>query len=125
MTDEDLAESLPQTSFEGKITLSGDKLRVESSVMQDLFRETIDSIVNHLKQQFQEPGVADISTILMVGGFSESAMLQNAVQKNFPDKRVVIPVEAGLAVLNGAVLFGHNPVSVTERVCRFTYGVSE
>lgn len=43
----------------------------------------------------------------MVGGFSECEIVQDAIRKAFPECRVVVPHEAGLAVLIGAVLFGH------------------
>jgi hypothetical protein len=34
----------------------------------------------------------------MVGGFSESPMLRNAVERAFPNQTLIIPEEAGLAV---------------------------
>ncbi|XP_060570705.1 heat shock 70 kDa protein 12A-like [Ruditapes philippinarum] len=58
----------------------------------------------------------------MVGGFSESPMLQENVRSTFQDLKVVIPDEAGLVVLKGAVIFGHQPTTITERICKFTYG---
>ena len=36
--------------------------------------------------------------------------------------KVLIPCEAQLAVLKGAVLFGHNPTEITARIARKTYG---
>jgi hypothetical protein len=40
----------------------------------------------------------------------------------FPNKRIIIPEEAGLSVLKGAVLFGHTPDYIASRVMRFSYG---
>lgn len=60
--------------------------------------------------------------LLLVGGFSESAILQHAIRTEFPDKRIIIPEDAGLSVLKGAVLFGHNPDYISSRVMRYTYG---
>jgi hypothetical protein len=37
----------------------------------------------------------------MVGGFSESPMLRDAVERAFPNHSLIIPQEAGLAVLRG------------------------
>jgi hypothetical protein len=37
---------------------------------------------------------------------------------------VIIPEDAGLAVLKGAVQFGFNPKVINPRISRFTYGVS-
>lgn len=44
-------------------------------------------------------------------------------KKEFPSKRLIIPNEAGLAVLKGAVINGHELEAVTERISRLTYGV--
>ena len=64
-----------------------------------------------------------VDFILMVGGFSESPMLHGYIRQAFPDKKVVIPNEAGLAVLKGAVIFGHNTNMVKERKAKYTYGI--
>lgn len=37
--------------------------------------------------------------------------MQEAIRKAFPECRVVVPHEAGLAILKGAVLFGHSVIS--------------
>jgi hypothetical protein len=44
------------------------------------------------------------------------------MKRNFPNKRIIIPEEAGLSVLKGAVLFGHKPDYIASRVMRFSYG---
>ena len=36
----------------------------------------------------------------------------------FKDKKVIIPEAAGIAVLKGAVIFGHDPSAISERRCR-------
>ena len=106
-----------------KITFAGDKLRVEADVLKAMFQETCNNIVRHLKEIFQEPTVKGTETILMVGGFSESPMVRHAVEKGFQDKRIIVPHEAGLAVLKGAVIYGHNDHVITSRISRYTYGI--
>jgi hypothetical protein len=41
----------------------------------------------------------------------------------FPDKRIIIPEDAGMSVLKGAVLFGHRPDFILSRVMKCSYGV--
>ena len=106
-----------------KITFAGDKLRVEADVLKEMFEETCYNIVRHLKEIFKEPTVKGTETILMVGGFSESPMVRHAVEKGFQDKRIIVPHEAGLAVLKGAVIYGHNDHVITSRISRYTYGI--
>ncbi|XP_045203146.2 heat shock 70 kDa protein 12A-like [Mercenaria mercenaria] len=109
--------------YDKSIIWIGDKLRMEAHIAKGLFEEACGSVAKHLKTLFAEGQVHDVPTILMVGGFSESPMLQDVIRKTMPDKRIIIPADPGLAVLKGAVIFGHNPSVIQERRCRYTYGV--
>lgn len=60
----------------------------------------------------------------MVGGFSDSPMLQDAVKREFSDMDVVILKEASSAILRGAMIFGHSPGSISHRVLKKTYGIA-
>ena len=122
-TDNDLKQAIAQTSFSGSMTVTGDKLRMDASVYKNLFSDAIDSIVKHVKDLLRESSVSGTEAVLMVGGFSESKMLQQAIKDNFPRMKLIIPEEAGLVVLKGAVVFGHNPAAIGERVCKYTYGI--
>ncbi|KAL3880082.1 hypothetical protein ACJMK2_032351 [Sinanodonta woodiana] len=109
--------------LQGKLVFAGDKMRVEPSLMKSFFQKTCDTIVGHVMSLFAKPELSGLSIILMVGGFSESPMLRHAIQTSFPQMRVVVPNEAGLAVLKGAVIFGHQPKIVYSRVSKYTYGI--
>ncbi|XP_060592450.1 heat shock 70 kDa protein 12A-like [Ruditapes philippinarum] len=109
--------------YDKKIIWIGDKLRMEADVAKGLFKETCESVAKHLKELFRQGQVKDVPTILMVGGFSESPMLQTVLRDTMPDKKIIIPADAGLVVLKGAVIYGHSPDIIGERRCRFTYGV--
>ena len=124
INNSEIRESLQKNpKIRDKLTFAGDKLSVEPDVMKGLYLETCNSIVNHLREIFKEPMVKGTETILMVGGFSESSMIHYAIENNFPDVRVIVPQEAGLAVLKGAVIFGHNDQVITSRISRYTYGI--
>ncbi|CAG2206693.1 unnamed protein product [Mytilus edulis] len=105
-------------------TLQRDKLRLSSNMANDLFAEPCAYIVSHLRKIFDDPKVKGTDTILMVGGFSESLVLQHAVRKAFSSKTIIIPPEAGLAVLKGAVQYGFEPTVISTRVCKVTYGIA-
>ena len=109
--------------YDGKITWVSDKLRMDAETAKSLFKDACDSIALHLHDLFQRREVQDVPCILMVGGFSESPMLQESIKDCMPGKRVIVPADPGLAVLKGAVIFGHDPNVIKERRCRFTYGV--
>ena len=106
-----------------EITLINDKLGFNADLMIKLFRPTIDSIITLMKNTLSNRSTNGLSTILMVGGFSECPLIQDAVQAAFPDKRIIIPEDAGMSVLKGAVLFGHRPDFIRSRVMKCSYGV--
>ncbi|XP_045204913.2 heat shock 70 kDa protein 12A-like isoform X1 [Mercenaria mercenaria] len=109
--------------LKNKIMFKNNQMRVNAEVVKDLFTDVCDQISSIAKEFFQSVSSHRIEKILMVGGFSDSPMLQENVRKTFPRIRVIIPEEAGLAVLKGAVLFGHNPKMITARVCKYSYGI--
>lgn len=120
----DIKEHLQaKRKYDGKITWVSDKLRMDAVTAKGLFKDACDSIALHLQDLFQRGEVEDVPCILMVGGFSESPMLQEAIKSCMPGKKIIVPAEPGLAVLKGAVIFGHDPTVIRERRCRFTYGV--
>ena len=109
--------------YKNQLNWTGDKLRMEAQLTKALFDESCKKIVDHMHQLFRHPSVKDVSSILLVGGFAESPMLQEAVKEAFRNKNVIVPQDAGLAVLKGAVLYGHQPKTISARVCKYTYGV--
>ena len=111
------------SEYKGRLTWVGDKLRVEPDLMNALFDESINNVIKHVDDLLKDKASKGTDTILLVGGFSESTLLQEAFRRNFKGKRIIIPEEAGLAVLKGAVMFGHNPLTIQSRVARYSYGV--
>ena len=102
--------------------MSGDKFRFDSRLLQSLFDNSIDKTVRHVKSLLQDSKARGVETILMVGGFSDSPMLQQAIKRQFSNLKIIIPNEASSAILRGAVIFGHNPTAITQRVLKKTYG---
>lgn len=115
-TGKEQREAINQTPYANKMTWRGDKLRMDAYLIEKLFTEPVDMLVKHLKKLLSKDNLSDISTLLMVGEFSESPVMHNAIIQAFPDKKVIKPVEAGLAVLKGAVLFGHESGAVPQSI---------
>ncbi|XP_052780257.1 heat shock 70 kDa protein 12B-like [Mya arenaria] len=105
------------------IVKGGDKLRVEPGIVRTWFDGPINNLVNHVKSLLKEPKLRAVQTVVLVGGFGESTYVQERLRDELPDKRLIVPADAGLAVLKGAVRFGHNPAIITSRVMKYTYGV--
>lgn len=113
-----------KSTYADKVFIAKDKMRVKTSLLVDLFQEQCDSITKHVTKLLNTPELSGCTTIVMVGGFSESPVLQEKVKEALKYRCVstIIPQDPGLAVLKGAVIFGHKPTTITERVLRHTYG---
>lgn len=94
-------------NYRDDITFIGDKMRLNADIVKGFFSKAINYIVEHIEQLLLCPGVSNADHILMVGGFSESPMLQNAVKTAFHTKKVIVPDDAAFAVLKGALIISH------------------
>lgn len=121
--NKDIEERTKETTYKGLLKWGLDKVRINKETFDGFFKPSCTGIIEHVGKLLSDPKVKGTNIILMVGGFSESAVVQQAVREAFPNCRVVIPRDAGLAVLKGAVLFGHDPSAVASRVAKFTYGI--
>lgn len=120
---EEFSSAVESSIFRNEISLRGDKLRFNVETMIKLFTPTVDSIVVLINDILKNKTATGVTHILLVGGFSECRLVQERVNNAFPNKKIIIPSEAGLSVLKGAVLFGHRPDYIHSRVMRFSYGL--
>ena len=106
-TGESIQDVLSQSSYSGKMKWKADRLIITSGLFATLFDVVTKNIVEYLKNVLREPEVKGTTNIFMVGGFSESCIIQDKVKEAFPGMTVIIPPEPGLSVMKGAVMFGH------------------
>ncbi|KAL4230330.1 Heat shock 70 kDa protein 12A [Mactra antiquata] len=118
----DVMEAIDCSPYAGKITWKWDKMRIDAQVFKNFFKPCTDKIVEHIKDLLKSPQVQGTNIFLMVGGLSESEMIQDAIMTALPRGKVIIPAESGLTVLKGAVIFGHRPIAITSRKSKYTYG---
>ena len=110
---------------ENEIVLkSNEYICLSLEVMKGFFKPVLDRIKDHLRTMLRRPKLSKVKTMLLVGGFADSALLQEELRNQFSKRyRILVPRNAVTAVLKGAVLFGKNPAKITERVVGATYGV--
>ncbi|KAK3099987.1 hypothetical protein FSP39_013033 [Pinctada imbricata] len=101
---------ISQSKHAKTVTFEKGKFKWKNKDFANFFNATIQHILGHIEELFQRPSMKDVKTILMVGGFSECKLVQVAIRNRFPEKRIFIPEDSGLAVLKGAVYVGHVPV---------------
>ncbi|XP_069130149.1 heat shock 70 kDa protein 12A-like [Argopecten irradians] len=108
----------------GRIKFSSGKLVLSSEVVTDLFCDALKQINEHVSHLLQRPKLKDLKYMFLVGGFAESVRLQNSIRSEFGKQvTVLIPEEASLSVVKGAVAFGCDPSAICQRICRYSYGV--
>ena len=120
MAREDFPHTHNMSKYKDEVRLVRDKLIISAECFKEFFKVACSDIVEHIRQMIHSPEVRGTDKIIMIGGFSESPMLQQVVKNAFPQCSIIIPQEPGMAVLKGAVLFGHNPHMTTAQI-RYTY----
>ena len=102
---------------------------IPAEKMKTLFDAVVDGIsdqifngLNRAKEK-QSP----VKYIFLVGGFSDCKFVQESIRHiestYRPETTVLIPMEASLCVLRGAVLYGHNPAFIKSRMSGLTYAI--
>ena len=115
----DLKSVIESSSYLNEITIMSyiPVFRFKADSIIKLLTPTIDSIINSMKNTLTNSFTNGLSNIIMVGGWSECPMIQDEVQKAFPENQIIIPEDAALSVLIGAVLFGHRPDYNRSELC--------
>lgn len=121
-----LQKALDSLGLQDDVTvLRSNKIKISHAVCKSWFEDPIHQITCHLKTLIKDPKMIDVNLVMLVGGFSECKLIQSAIKSALKDKDVIIPEEAGLAVLRGAVRFGLQPTVITKRVMKLSYGMSK
>ena len=124
VTKGNLADNIVASKYAKDIQfLGGDKIKISVDLFKSLFEISLRKIVDHVSTLLRDENVKKIKAILIVGGYSESPMLQQAIKETFTEINVVIPLCASTSILRGAVIYGYSPISIRERVLKYTYGV--
>ncbi|KAH3746492.1 heat shock 70 kDa protein 12A-like isoform X1 [Dreissena polymorpha] len=110
-----------------RISITGEEdLRFETSFVRDHLFDQACKMINQVIETVLE-NQKDIQTVVLVGGFAESPIVQENIksllQQKYPSVAVVVPTSPFRAVLMGAVLYGHDMFIYRSRVSRATYGV--
>lgn len=107
----DLKTLISNSKFKDQISLELDKMKIELKLFETFFRQACSGIIKQLKVLLR-----DVNIIFMVGGFSESYILQNSIRDAFPKCQVIVPEEPSLAILRGAVMLGYYQQNTTSHI---------
>lgn len=104
--------------------LRNEYLCLEPRIMRQLFSPVLDDVISYLSKLFARPALSGVKYVFLVGGFADSAILQERIKNHFGDTlRILVPQYASLAVVQGAVMFGQKPDLFESRIMTTTYGI--
>ena len=101
--EENISEWNMKSSY--KLSLSRGFLRIPIPVVHGFFKPLLEKIIGHIESLLEEESLAGISHMFLVGGFSESPLLQQTLIKTFEERgiQVKVPSRPSFAVISGAV----------------------
>lgn len=106
------------------VSFNNGTLIINYATAKSLFEPVITKIVDHIRHIMKDQKMGGLDYLLLVGGFSDCQFLQDAFKTAFSEKAtVLIPNSAQLAIIRGAVLFGHQPDQICSRIAKMTYGI--
>jgi len=105
--------------------LNRHRLQIPRSVISEMIERVSKSISAHTDFLMKQTGNDKLDFIVMVGGFSNSPIVvkevKDLVRGTLP---VIVPENAELCVVQGAVIFGWKPDIFQSRKSKRTYGIS-
>lgn len=124
--DKSIDQVVKESIYGKLVSIKKNDLVLSSQLFKQIFERAIQKIVSILKEKLDEEPIRDVKHIFLVGGFANSKILQDAITSEIPEKRDVIhvPIDCDLIVLKGAVMYGHKPSYIEERLIPYTYGVA-
>lgn len=99
-----IPEALQTTVYGNDVTFSYQKLCFSNSVFNTFFQNAINNISKFVEKILSK---TDTKDIIIIGRFADCKLVKDSLREKFKTYRIIIPPEAGLASLKGAVYFGH------------------
>ncbi|XP_053907936.1 heat shock 70 kDa protein 12A-like isoform X2 [Cuculus canorus] len=110
-------------NVEGAVWCNG-TMMITYEKLKSFFDFSIKNTVQTLREILKKPTMTKVQYILLVGGFASSIILRDAISEAFSKKyHILCPMDAQVAIVKGAVLFGVSPHIVASRVSARTYGL--
>lgn len=99
-----IPEALQSTIYGNSVTFNNHKLCISNSVFNTFLQNAINNISKFIENILIK---TDTKNIIIIGRFADCKLVKDSLLEKFKAHRIVIPPEAGLASLKGAVYFGH------------------
>ena len=104
--------------------LNRHKLQIPRTVISKMIEQVAKSISSHTSFLMKQTENENLDFIVMVGGFSNSPIVVKEIRDLVSTLPVIVPENAELSVVQGAVIFGWKPDIFKSRKSKRTYGIS-
>ena len=122
-----LSNVISKTVYREKVKIVDNKMCIDGGMSNEFFRTGSADIARNIKQALSHKTAKGVMYLVLVGGFANSPMVQEVIQRELEDtsdiQRIIVAPDPEVAILKGAVIFGHQPKSIFSRVLRYTYGL--
>ena len=81
--------AIRDSEYHNKISIVGDKMRMNKELMLSLFETTKVNIIRDIRNVLERLPTTNLKTFLLVGGFSECLIMQDAIKPTFPDTQIL------------------------------------
>lgn len=117
-----LEEHFAKLNIAGVQVKKRGKLFLPSSfLLETCFLPIAKDVFDELQRILTKHG--DIDCVVAVGGLAQSPAVVSEIRKYAGDIPVYVPFDSSLAVVSGAVLYGHDKNVIKARVCPYSYGI--
>ncbi|XP_077997386.1 heat shock 70 kDa protein 12A-like [Glandiceps talaboti] len=114
---------LTQSMKKHRVSVTRGSLVLPPDVMKSLFQPSLQNIREHLLDLLKMEDMNKIDFIFLVGGFSESKLLQEDIKAAVGGgKRIFVPGKGTAAIMEGAVMFSGQTNVIKSRKSALTYG---
>jgi len=124
---ESMATIVQKSMYREKVKIMDNMFHFDPSICKDFFRAACAEIARSIRNVLTEKIAKDCNTLILVGGMAGSTIVQDFIKQELESHtnitRIIVPPEPELAMMKGAVMFGHQPRSIFQRVIRYTYGL--
>ncbi|XP_060571607.1 heat shock 70 kDa protein 12B-like isoform X1 [Ruditapes philippinarum] len=113
-----IADKISVLGLTKMVSLNEREINIDASIVKSWFDEPIKNMIDHVLKILARPDMERVGSVLLVGGFGESKIVQEEMRRRIADKELIFPNEPSMSVLKGAVRLGHLPSLVSARVIR-------
>lgn len=123
-----LDETIKSSKYNTEISLKGDRIIFLRSSLLSLFYpvgKCISTKIRQVIKHVEELTNLQIKMIVLTGGLYMSPVILKIIEESFESMKIIqLPQKysADLAIVMGAVLYGHRPHMISARMTEYTYG---